>query len=884
MKTSKKSHRRPSSPRASRARSATGLRASIALANRRAASAHRWMVFGAIAAIAHPTLGSTAEGKANESARSHAEAVVDRSSYLADPGYLWDPVSTWGVELHGDGDRIASLEGSESEDPAAAADRKSTPPRIRFDLAPGHLSAVLAGFTAATGIEVELAEATLGETESAGVVGTYTPSQALERLLAGTGAEHHFVDDKHARVELSMAVSEEIDVVDLGVRVRSPKHTEPLLDTPQSISVVDAALIHSQGATTLRDVLRNVTGISIQAGEGGGGLPGDNLAIRGFAARNDIFVDGVRDFGAYSRDAYNIEQVEVTKGPSSVYGGRGSTGGSVNMVTKMPDLNSGIVGTIAGGTDDFQRGTLDLNVPLPDGMMNGSAVRLNLMYTSGDTPGRDQVQGERFGIAPTLALGLMGKTRFWLSGSLLEEDNRPEYGIPWVPPTNVPLAAYADQPAPVDFDNFYGLNARDYEEIETRIASAIVDHDIAANATMRALVRGGSSERDSVISSPRFASNNSTDLNRQLQSRDLEDDILASQVDFDIRMSAGSTEHTLVTGVEVSRETAENRARSGPAAPLADLFDPDPFAPYAGPIVHTGARTESTADTTAAYAFDTVQIGERFEVMGGLRYDSFGVDYDSFDTAGVLTNFQRDDDMLSFRSGVVYKPMSQGSVYAAYGTSFNPSAEGNTGLSLTAATVLIEPEKSRSAELGTKWELFERRVLATAALFETEKTNARTPGIDPGDPPTVLQGRQQVRGFEVGLNGRLSNGWTAFVGYTHLESEVLESNTPAEVGKELANTPEDSFSGWLTYRFRSGFEVGGGAQYVGDRWNSPTNVRLAPGYWKVDATVAYPVNERLSLRLNALNLTDEDYIDRVGGGHFVPGAGRSASVSADINF
>jgi catecholate siderophore receptor len=472
----------------------------------------------------------------------------------------------------------------------------------------------------------------------------------------------------------------------------------------------------------------------------------------------------------------------------------------------------------------------------------------------------------------------------WLTASLMEEDNTPDYGIPWVPPTNVPLAAYADQPAPVDFDNFYGLDQRDYEETETRIGTAIVDHDIATNATMRALVRGGSSERDSVITSPRFASNDSTDLNRQLQARDLEDDILASQVDFDIRLSRGETEHTLVTGLEVGRETAENRPRIGPTAPLADLFDPDPFAPYAGPIVHTGARTESTADTKALYAFDTVQIGERFELMGGLRYDEFAVDYDSLEASGVLTNFGREDDMLSWRSGVIYKPKPQGSLYAAYGTSFNPSAEGNTGLSLTSATVLIEPEKSRSAELGAKWELLDRRVLATAAVFETEKTNARTPGIDPGDPPTVLEGRQEVRGFEVGLNGRLTNGWMAYLGYTHLESEVLESNTPAEVGKELANTPEDSFSAWTTYRFRSGFEIGGGAQYVGARWNSPTNVRLAPSYWKIDATVAYPLNDRLSLRLNGQNLADERYIDRVGGGHFIPGAGRSASLSADINF
>ena len=483
-------------------------------------TAHRWMVAGALAAISHPSVSAAAAGnRPSESVRSHAEAVVDRSSYLADPGYLWDPASSWHTGLlTGDEVRIASAGDYELEDPAAAADRKSTPPRIRFDIAGGRLAVVLEAYSAATGIKVDLAEAALGEIESVGVVGTYTPGEALNRLLGGTGAEHHFLDEKNARVALRVAVSEEIDVVDRSVRIHSPKQTEPLLDTPQSVTVVDAELIHAQGATTLRDVLRNVTGISIQAGEGGGGLPGDNLAIRGFTARNDIFVDGVRDFGAYSRDAYNIEQVEVTKGPASVFGGRGSTGGAINLATKEPDLNSGVSASVAAGTDDFQRATVDYNRPLPDGMMGGSAFRLNLMYTQGDAPGRDQVQGERYGIAPSLAIGLMGKTRLWLSGSLLDEDNRPDYGIPWVPPTNIPLAAYADQPAPVDYDNFYGLNDRDYEKTETRVGTAIVDHDLASNATMRALVRGGSSDRDSVITAPRFASNNSTDLNRQLQS------------------------------------------------------------------------------------------------------------------------------------------------------------------------------------------------------------------------------------------------------------------------------------------------------------------------------------------------------------------------------
>ena len=329
----------------------------------------------------------------SEPVRSHAEAVVDRSSYLADPGYLWDPASSWNV-LTGDQVRMASADGFEPEDPAAAADRKSTPPRIRFDIAGGRLAAVLEAYSAATGVKVELAEAALGEIESRG---------CGRDLHARRSAQPH---PRRHRRRASLPRREErprrpARRRERGDRrrrsrrrVHSPKQTEPLLDTPQSITVVDAELIQAQGATTLRDVLRNVTGISIQAGEGGGGLPGDNLAIRGFAARNDIFVDGVRDFGAYSRDSYNIEQVEVSKGPASVFGGRGSTGGAHQPGDQgARPRERRRRASVAAGTDDFQRATLDLNRPLPDGMMGGSALRLNVMYTAGRHPGPRRGRG-----------------------------------------------------------------------------------------------------------------------------------------------------------------------------------------------------------------------------------------------------------------------------------------------------------------------------------------------------------------------------------------------------------------------------------------------------------------------------------------------------------
>ena len=752
-------------------------------------------------------------------------------------------------------------------------------PALRFDIPAGPLGAALDAFESASGLRVEMEDEALRELESPGVTGLLTADQALARLLEGTGVDFQLTGARTVR--LGLRLSETLDVL-AQPSPSSPKYLEPLRDIPQTITVIPQALIEEQGATTLRDVLRNVTGISIQAGEGGGGLPGDNLTIRGFAARNDIFVDGVRDFGAYTRDAFNIEQVEVAKGPASLYGGRGSTGGSLNLSSKTPHLAASRFATFGVGNEELSRATLDLNQPIEG--IDGAAFRANLMWTQGDTPGRDAVGGERWGVAPSVAFGLGTPARVTLSYSHLDQDHVPDYGLPWVPPTNVPLAEHADQPAPVDFDNFSGLTDRDYEKTVTRLATAEVERDLGDSVTLRSLARYGRSERDSIITAPRFASNDSTVLNRQLQSRDLEDTIAILQNDLAATFETGGAGHALVAGVEVARETSENFLRTGPAAPQADLFNPDPEQPYLGPITRTGARTEGTADTGAVYVSDTVKLGERWQLTGGLRWDRFDMAFDSVDAAGVTTPFERTDEVVSWRAGAVYKPRPEGSLYLGAGTSFNPSAEAATGLSLSASTVVLEPEESRGYEIGTKWDLLGSRLGLSAAAFRTEKTNARTPGILPGDPPTVLQGEQRVDGVELGVSGALGRRWQAFLGYTWMDSEVLESNNPAEVGQELANTPEHSASLWTTYRLRSDLEVGGGAQYVGERFNNNTGTRVAPDYLLFDAMAAYDLNERLTLRLNVSNLTDEQYIDRVGGGHFIPGAGRSVALTTALKF
>ncbi|WP_166442745.1 TonB-dependent receptor [Phragmitibacter flavus] len=691
--------------------------------------------------------------------------------------------------------------------------------------------------------------------------------------------------------------------------VASPKLQGPLRDVPQTITVIPQTVIQEQGATNLRDVLRNVPGISIQAGEGGGGLPGDNLSIRGFNARTDFFIDGVRDFGAYSRDPFNYEQIEVAKGPSSSTSGRGSTGGSINLVTKTPKLEPFYHLDTMGGTDKLFRSTIDINQPflvnpgspgvegfsggkgakevLPVAPVaeSGHAFRLNGLFHTNEVAGRDVVEQERWAIAPSLAFGLGTETRLTFTYLHMEEDNVPEYGIPWVPPNSNPqLSRFSDQAPPVSFDNFYGIRGYDYEETETDVAGILFEHDFSDGLRLRNFSRYARTDRSSAITAPRFADvNNSLAINRQLQRRELTNEVWANQTDLSIDFDTGSIRHALVVGVEFvwEKQITQNGAQNT-NQPTTNLFNPTPsdrpFGPMPG-ITNPPNKTE--AQTISAYVFDKISFGEKWELTGGVRYDRVDADYSA---PGV--SFSRVDDLVSWRAALAFKPVENGNIYFGYATSFNPSIDGNAnaGLGLTANTVNLDPEESRTFELGTKWDLFEDRLSLTGAIFRTEKTNART--SDPTDPVavTVLDGEQVVQGFEIGFAGSITDWWRVFGGYTYLDSEVEDSANVLEIGNQLSNTPEHSFSFWTVFDLPYGFELGGGANFVDSRFNNNLNARQAPSYWLFDAMLGYKVNDNLSFRFNVYNIGDERYIDRLGGGHFVPGVGRTFALSASVKF
>ena len=743
--------------------------------------------------------------------------------------------------------------------------------KITFNIPSGTLESVLLLFQKTSGLQVVIPNEAMTSIASPGVTGQHSPEQALREILRGTGISYRFSDKQTVILEIHAGI-EEVEVRDDSrVVLSSTKYTETLLDTPQTITVISKEVMEEQGATTLRDVLKNVPGLTITAGEGGNPA-GDNLTLRGFSARNDIFIDGVRDISPQSRDPFNLEQVDVVKGPGSVYTGRGSTGGSINLINKTPGLRRSFGGTLDFGTDRTRRATADINLPIGDSV----AFRMNLLGHHSGVAGRDVVEFERWGVAPSLTFGLGKATRFTVSYYKLKQDNISDYGIPWVPVTNNVLVEFRDRPAPVPRNTFYGLRNRDFEKLNSDLLTLKFEKDFNDALSLRNQFRFSNSSRDSMATPPRFASNNSTTINREMRSWITEDKVWDNQTDFIARFSTGKVEHALVTGVDFLRETNIRHTRTA-GNMQTTLLNPNPDDIFPGQIVVSPIVGDVTANSQALYVFDTAKLGQKWELNGGLRWDRF--DADGISTTG--TPVSRVDRMLSVRAGAVFKPLPQGAVYASYGTSLNPSLEG---LSYNTATTVLDPEKTYTLEAGSKWDFFSGRVLLSGAIFRVEKQNARTPGVLPGDPPQVLEGKQRVDGAELSVEGNLTRAWQVLAGYTFLDSQTVDSNVAAEIGKELVNTPPNSFNIWSTYRMPSGFHFGGGARFIDRRFGNTINTRVVDAYWTFDVMASYPISRHIDLKLNLFNLTDKFYFDRIGGGHIVPGPGRMAMVSTSFRF
>ncbi len=718
------------------------------------------------------------------------------------------------------------------------------------------------------------------------------PAAGLALAFSGSLRAEMAAEDEHMDLP-KLTISEERK----AAPVSSPKFTEPLRDTPQTVVVIPREIFLQQGAASLSDVMRNTSGITFAAGEGGNAsaTSGDSFYMRGFDTTNNIFVDGVRDVGAYNRDVFNIEQVEVAKGPAGTDIGRGGASGYVNIATKIPRLETFTNGTASLGLDEQssgnrQRATLDVNQPMENSPVKGTAVRVNALWQDNDSIGRDYANNGSWSIAPSLALGLGTPTRAYLTYQHTQQDNRPDYGLPsalmpgYVSPVPVPS---------VDRSTFYGFTA-DTDRVNADNAMLRVEHDFSPGLKLSNQTRYSANQREAVVTTPGTNSAAyvpATGLltrTRQANKRDMS--ILSNQTNLLARFATGSVKHNLVTGLELARETAYSPAFVSVALTPILLSAANPSTAPDGTPARSGAYTDVVTKTAALYAVDTVHFNDRWQANASIRAERYDTHYLSV-AAGVPTVIDADRNLVSWKGGLVYKPARAGSLYAAYAISLTPpgtdftlsSAAGNQNNPDT------DPQETSNLELGAKWDFFGGRLSTNFAVFKT--VNDKTVFTDAILGP-IPAGRQTVQGAEFGVSRRFTDNWVVLGSISYLESEINAGTTAGGnlAGSALPLIPKWSGNLFTSYRFSSGVIVGGGGQYsdaVARRDNNaPAVPRTMPAYWLFNVMASCPVGKHVTLRFNVSNLLERTYVQSFNnnGARYLPGAPRSYLLSADFNF
>ncbi|HEX4180206.1 MAG TPA: TonB-dependent siderophore receptor [Caulobacteraceae bacterium] len=686
------------------------------------------------------------------------------------------------------------------------------------------------------------------------------------------------------------------EVVVTGIRpLLGQKIPLTIQDTPQSVNVVSKQLLEDQAVTRLEDALKNVPGVTLNAGEGA--ARGDTINIRGFSAFNDFFLDGIRDAAIYVRDPFNLQSIEVLKGPSATLFGRGSTGGAVNQVSKAPTLAPFGVLTADFGANEEYRGVIDLDQPIS----HDAAFRLNAMGESSEVAGRDYVRNRHWGVAPELAFALGEPTTVTLAYLHLTENDVPDDGVPFV----------NGAPARVNRTNYYGL-ASDKADSVVDIGTFRITHAFNSNVSVSNTLRYAHYEFNYRFDTPNFggvasgglgAPTPGAPLSGILIGRDAPDSSgvqtnLTDQFDVTARFSTGFLQHTIVTGVELARQTNDLVSYNNPFnsnnnwVPETSLLNPDPNEPK--PHEPATKVQDTTADSEAGYATDTINVGPYVDLIGGVRVDRFAASYDQTTLkTGAVLKLGHTDVVASPRAALVFKPAPWQSFYLSYGTSFDPSAEA---LTLTSKLANLGPVKATTYEGGTKTSLLNGGLLLTGAVFHTEVDNAQI--NDPENPGlTVLQGNETVRGFELGATGHITPKLEITAGYTYLDGQTSGTAGTAPVVKYtdvlIPNLARNAVNLWTEYYITDPWEVGLGFNYLDRRVAnvvSPgTAAAFVPSYVVWSGMTSYRINDRLTVQVNAINLFNKLYYDSVyytsaSENHVIPGAGRTFKLTLRAKF
>jgi catecholate siderophore receptor len=643
----------------------------------------------------------------------------------------------------------------------------------------------------------------------------------------------------------------------------SPKLTEPLADTPRTVTAVPKEVLADTATNSIRELARQTPGVTLGFAEGGNAF-GDRIYIRGFDARGDIFVDGLRDPGNTSREVFAVEQIEVYKGPGSAISGRGTPGGAVNIITKKPydDRNFYNFSTMLG-TDKTVRTTADVNQVISPSL----AVRGNVMYHQSEVAGRDFTEDERWGGLFAVTFKPTDAFKITIDYYRLRTDGVPDWGVPLNINTKVPWTESG-----LPRETWFGNINRDFIANHADAVTATIEAKLASNVKLTSKTRFSKNSVDYIASLPQDPNPNDNLVNVGNPQRFQEIDSLAHQSDVTIKFNTGPLLHTMVAGIEISRDNIERYSYSSlGATPAQPLFNPNPFRSVPPNYLTRTWVFDGTVDTKAAYLLDTIKLSEQWSINGGVRVDNF-----ERTQVGAAANntATREDTLFNWHAGIVYRPIPIARFYAAYATAANPGgneldATGVPYNGLGAGLVGLDPEETTGIEVGTKWELFNRHLLATLALFQTEKKHARE-NVGACDAVTLVctaasTGAYRVRGVELSAQGKITERWSVYGGLVVMETEVTESAIASNIGRRLANIPTQQFSLLSKYRLTDQLTIGGQAVYSNEVYNghfAVTDLALhTVPHWRFDALAEYKFTEHFSAQVNVLNLTNELYYD-----------------------
>jgi catecholate siderophore receptor len=642
------------------------------------------------------------------------------------------------------------------------------------------------------------------------------------------------------------------------------KTLTPVRDIPQSISVITKDQIREQGMANIADVVAYVPGITSHQGENNR----DQIVIRGNSTSADFFLNGIRDDVQYYRDLYSVDRVEALKGPNALVFGRGGGGGVINRVSKEAGFARLRELSMQGGSFGNKRFSIDLNEPLSRTV----AFRVNGLYENSDSF-RKFVNLERYGIFPTITIEPGSQSKITLGYEHFYDSRIADRGIP----------SFQGLPADTPISTYFGNPTDSPVKVGVNLVSAAIDHQTGGlNIRNRTLF--GDYDRYYQNYVPGAVTADKTRVTISAYNNTTKRRNVFNQTDLTFKFSTGSIRHTFLGGAEVGRQVTDNLRNTGFFNNSATSI----LVPYENPTTDilvtfrpnaTDANNHIETKLAATYVQDQIELSRHFQLIAGVRFDYFDLQFHNNRTDEDL---RRIDRLVSPRVGLVIKPIDTLSIYGSYSVSYLPSS-GDQFSSLTAITQQVKPEGFYNYEVGTKWDL-RRYLFLTVAVYRLDRKNTRA--TDANDPTRIVQtGSQRTSGFEIGGNGTITRNWRISGGYAFQDAMITNATTAARAGAQVAQVPHHTFSFWNNYQILPKLAAGLGVIHRSDMFAAVDNTVTLPGYTKIDAAVSYSLTEKWRLQANLENLLSKKYYRHADGNNNIsPGNPRGLRLGLIARF